>query len=189
MDHDTMTPSHGSPLDLLYRLAYRTAYQLLRPWWRLRRPRTFGAGVAIWCDGRLLAVRTSYRGELLDLPGGGVDRGETAEAAAVRELREEVGIEVPAGALRPGGRFELVLDGRRITDTVFEWHPEVPPAPRIDRREIVWAGWLTREELAGQPLAAGLAAYLDQGVGAGEGTRIMASGDGGITTPSSEPTG
>src|SRR4051794_25963061 len=48
----------------------------------------------------------------------------------------------PAGALRPGGRFELVLDGRRITDTVFEWHPEVPPAPWIDRREIVWAGWL-----------------------------------------------
>ena len=111
MDHDTMTPPHGSPLDLLYRLAYRTAYQLLRPWWRLRRPRTSGAGVAIWCDGRLLAVRTSYRGELLDLPGGGVDRGETAEAAAVRVLREEVGIEVPAGALRPGGRFELVLDG------------------------------------------------------------------------------
>jgi 8-oxo-dGTP pyrophosphatase MutT (NUDIX family) len=189
VDNDTTTPPHGSPLDLLYRLAYRTAYRLLRPWWRLRRPRVSGAGVAIWCDGRVLVVRTSYRGDLLDLPGGGVGRGETAEAAAVRELREEVGIAVPAGALRPGGVFELVLDGRRITDTVFEWSPDALPVPRIDRREIVWAGWLTREELAGRPLAAGLAAYLDQGIGAGEGTRIMVWGNGRTSTPPSKPTG
>jgi 8-oxo-dGTP pyrophosphatase MutT (NUDIX family) len=184
-----MTPSHGSSLDLVYRLAYRTAYRLLRPWWRLRRPRAFGAGVAIWCDGRLLAIRTSYRGAELDLPGGGVGRRETAVAAAARELREEVGIAVTAGALQPVAKLELVLDGRRITDTVFEWRPAAAPVPRVDRREIVWAGWLTREELATRPLAAGLAAYLGQGVGAGEGTRIMASGDGGITTPPSEPSG
>ena len=42
--------------------------------------------------GVLLAVRSDLRG--WELPGGGVEVGETDERALVRELREELGIEV-----------------------------------------------------------------------------------------------
>ena len=41
-------------------------------------------------DGRVLLVADA--GWKYMLPGGGVDRGETIEAAAVRELREETGL-------------------------------------------------------------------------------------------------
>ena len=58
-------------------------------WWT--RAVTLGVR-ALVLDGRnVLLVRHTYRPGWF-LPGGGVDRGESAEAAIVRELREEAGI-------------------------------------------------------------------------------------------------
>ena len=42
-------------------------------------------------EGRLLLVRHSYGPDSWALPGGGMGRGEDAEAAAAREVAEEVG--------------------------------------------------------------------------------------------------
>lgn len=61
-------------------------------WSRLTRAKTLGVRVLVQDEaGKVLLVRHTY----LDgwyLPGGGVDAGETMEAAAVRELREETGL-------------------------------------------------------------------------------------------------
>ena len=53
------------------------------------------ASVAVFRDGRvLLAMRTKPPSPaLFSLPGGLVENGETLEEAALRELREEVGVE------------------------------------------------------------------------------------------------
>ena len=66
---------------------------VFRTWWRLSRPMTLGAR-AICCDaeGRILLVRHSYA-KGWHLPGGGVESGETARQAAIRELAEEGGVE------------------------------------------------------------------------------------------------
>ena len=151
-----------SLVDLPWRLAYRAAYQLLRLWWRVRRPAVTGANVALWRDGRVLVVRTSYRGDLLDLPGGGVERGEEPADAAARELAEEVGLEVPAAALERVASYRLRADGRRITDHVFEPREGVAPTGEatVDGREIVWAGWMTPDELAGRRKSGALRRYL-----------------------------
>lgn len=69
---------------------------LLRPlfhlWFRLERGMTLGVrGLVTDEAGRVLLIQHTYiKGWYL--PGGGVDRGEAAEAAMVRELIEEVGI-------------------------------------------------------------------------------------------------
>lgn len=51
-------------------------------------------------EGRIALVRVERRGRglVLDLPGGGIDEGETAAEAAVRECGEEAGLVVALDA-------------------------------------------------------------------------------------------
>lgn len=43
-------------MDWVWRFAYRIVFRGARLWWRLRRPDHDGAVVAVWLDGRILAV-------------------------------------------------------------------------------------------------------------------------------------
>jgi len=59
-----------------------------------RYARVEGANVyATDAEGRILVVRPTYTNECM-LPGGRVERGETPHQAAVREAREETGLDV-----------------------------------------------------------------------------------------------
>ncbi|MFJ8109699.1 (deoxy)nucleoside triphosphate pyrophosphohydrolase [Streptomyces sp. NPDC096132] len=62
-------------------------------------------GAALLDDGRLLAARRSAPPEHAgrwELPGGKVEPGERPEAALVRELREELGVEAEVVERVPG---------------------------------------------------------------------------------------
>ena len=58
-----------------------------------------GVGVVIVRDGKLLLIRRGRGANkgMWAVPGGKVEFGETREAAAVREAREETGLEVAVG--------------------------------------------------------------------------------------------
>ncbi|MFI5793171.1 (deoxy)nucleoside triphosphate pyrophosphohydrolase [Streptomyces sp. NPDC051677] len=62
-------------------------------------------GAALLDGGRLLAARRSAPEELAgrwELPGGKVEEGEAPEAALVRELREELGVDAETVERVPG---------------------------------------------------------------------------------------
>jgi ADP-ribose pyrophosphatase YjhB (NUDIX family) len=92
-------------------------------------------------DGRILVVRPTYAHEWM-LPGGRVERGETPQGAAVREVREETGLDVVLDRL-------LLVDARMARDTSFVFAGHVTGGelePQLG--EIAEVGWLDRDEIA-----------------------------------------
>lgn len=120
----------------LHRLAYRIAHGLRHRWrvWR-GTPLEGVSMIARDLHGQVLMVRLSYAGEGWSLPGGGARRGETMQAAAVRELVEETGC--TARAVRLVGQFQEILSGSPHTAHVFACTTE--DMPRADGREVVEA--------------------------------------------------
>jgi ADP-ribose pyrophosphatase YjhB (NUDIX family) len=88
---------------------------ILRPvlhfWFRLTRSMTIGVrAMVIDRDGRILLIRPNYGTDWI-LPGGGVERGETAVAALARELKEEAAVTL-AGAPQLFGVYSLEKEFR-----------------------------------------------------------------------------
>jgi 8-oxo-dGTP pyrophosphatase MutT (NUDIX family) len=90
-------------------------------------------------DGRLLAVRTRGRDRFY-LPGGKPEPGETDEEALVREVREELGLELRD--LRPAFTIDAPAHGlveeTRLTMRCFHADPAGEPVPGREIDEMAW---------------------------------------------------
>jgi ADP-ribose pyrophosphatase YjhB (NUDIX family) len=130
-------------------------YPLLKLYWFLVRPNTFGVQCVIQHGGAILLVRNTYGRKQWTFPGGSIARGETAEDAIRREVREEVGLHL--SQLQSLGAFEASLDYKRDHVAVFAG---VSPDRRvtIDTGEILEARWFQPKHLP--PLAPSAARIL-----------------------------
>jgi len=124
------------------------------------------ASVAVFRNGRaLLAARGKPPSEgLFSLPGGQVEIGETLAEAALRELREEVGVEAKLiGLIAPVEFIERDREGRIKHHIVIAAHAArwVSGEPRTgpEAKEI---RWVTERDIVGLPTTPGLAAILER---------------------------
>lgn len=129
-------------LDRSFQLAYKVAYRMMRVYWGVRRPATHGALVTLWNQGELLLIQNSYV-TYRSLPGGYVGRYETGAEAAVRELREEIGVTARTEQLEKVYDEVKDWEGKRDHVEVFKLELSTRPVVRIDHREVIEAGWYT----------------------------------------------
>lgn len=128
---------------------------------------TVACAVLVDADGRILVAERPHGKDMAGLwefPGGKVEPLESPEAALVRELREELGLETAASCLAPCGfashayeRFHLVL----LAFAIRKWRGE--PSPREGQR-VQWVpvNGLFRLDMppADRPLLGQIAAIL-----------------------------
>jgi 8-oxo-dGTP diphosphatase len=101
-------------------------------------------------DGRIAVARVSFGGGggRLDLPGGGLDPGETAAEAAVRECGEEVGLRivVEAEVARADHYFTNEDDSRVNTRGAFFAARLTAEAPELKIEDDHKLEWMTPHE-------------------------------------------
>jgi 8-oxo-dGTP diphosphatase len=110
------------------------------------------AAALVRADGTVLLQQRPAGKQLAGLwefPGGKIEPGEDPEAALVRELREELGIEVNAEALSPVTFASEPLAGRHLVLMLYavrEWQGE----PRA--LEAAALTWVTPAGMAALPM-------------------------------------
>jgi len=98
------------------------------------------AAVVVVRERRVLMVTARGR-ELLYMPGGKLERGETPAAAAAREAREEVGLELDPAALVPLTTIREPADGepgRQVRMHLFLARSDAEPRPCGEVDAVHW---------------------------------------------------
>jgi len=112
-------------------------------------------GIVVDGAGRLLLIRrgTEPSRGMWSIPGGRVEAGESPEQAVEREVREETGLSVRAGA--PVGRVRIQGDGVvfDVVDFACTLVPPVgTPVAGDDAAGVMFAGATDLERLECTPL-------------------------------------
>ncbi|WP_029149221.1 NUDIX hydrolase [Microbacterium indicum] len=91
-------------------------------------------------DGRILTVRKRGTAKFMQ-PGGKPEPGESAVDAAIREIREELGVDLDPARLRLLGVFSAPAanePGYTVESTAFTHPPVAGVAPAAEIEEIRW---------------------------------------------------
>jgi 8-oxo-dGTP pyrophosphatase MutT (NUDIX family) len=137
--------SGAAPLRAAARVGLRLAYPPLRLFWFVARTKIHGVQCVIERDDEVLLVRHTYGDRRRwELPGGAIKRGEPARDAAVREVREELGVVLTDW--RELGDVAVHVDGRGGVLTCFATVVD-GLAARIDEVELEELRWFARDAL------------------------------------------
>lgn len=140
----------------LHRAAFRAAHAARRVWWRWRKPLLLGCRVLAFDPrGQLLLIRHSYGSGRWMLPGGGLGAGEDPLGAALRELAEEVNLDLLGAVLIDCVDEPLYGTTNRVHVIAGRASGDV----RCDGREVIEAGYFD-PAIPPQPLSPALAARL-----------------------------
>ena len=98
---------------------------------------------------------------LWEFPGGKVEPGERPEAALVRELAEELGIQVEEAALVPGPFASADIGGRHMLLLLYLCRSWAGDPQALDAEALCWTNFKEMKRLAMPPADVPLVAMLE----------------------------
>lgn len=123
---------------------YKAANFLRKIYWFVFRPKTFGVKCLIENEGKYLLIKTSYSGNYWTLPGGGVGFNESPESAAIREVREEVGIMLDS--VSKITKYISAIEYKK--DAIYCFHGITSGSDmKIRTSEVAQAQWFPKDQL------------------------------------------
>ena len=115
----------------------------------------YSAGGVVYSDGKFLVIKAIPYNEII-LPKGTVEKGETTEQTAVREVLEETGYKAKITTTLGKVSYEFDEDdGQRYRKTVYYYlmdliDKDAEPTPNRQEDEDVENIWLTASEAMSQ---------------------------------------
>ena len=113
-------------------------------YWFIFRPKTQGVKCLVENNSKFLFVKLNYAHHKWTTPGGGVKRGESFLKAAIREVKEETGIDVIN--ITRIGSYESRREYKKDIVEVF-WANSDRLETKIDQIEIERTIWFERVEI------------------------------------------
>ncbi len=127
----------------LIKLFRRPALEVIKLYWRIFTPETFGVKIILTHKNSILLVKHTY-GYNYTFPGGGIKKDEDKVEAVKREVNEELGIQLS----NPHYVGHLVSTRFYKKDNIFIYTGEVNSEVfKIDNLEIESAGWFSKSNL------------------------------------------
>ncbi len=93
-------------------------------------------------DGKLLTARSMNK-ELFYLPGGKREEGESDEQALIREIKEEISVNIIPSSIKYAGTFSAQADGKsdnvivKLTCYFADFQGELTPDAEIEEIKFV----------------------------------------------------
>jgi 8-oxo-dGTP pyrophosphatase MutT (NUDIX family) len=147
--------------DILVRLLLKVAYFASIIFCFVFRPATKSAIIAVWLKNKVLIIKNSYYHKYV-IAGGYINIGENPVEAAVREVKEEIGIIADPNQLKKVCVIKETFNYKRETINCFELILNGPPHIQLDHREVVWAEFLSLHKALKLNLSSPVRAFLIQ---------------------------
>lgn len=124
-------------------LIYKITHPFVRLYWQIFKPKTYGARAIILHEADILLVK-NINVSHWSLPGGKIDKGETAEECLLRELNEELALFILKTDYKLG---EYLSDKEGKRDKVYIFIVKLPSPIFQKQWELQDAQWFPLSRL------------------------------------------